>query len=372
MVDFDLEIKNIQPINTKNMEYHQYIISDAIKKSIILYNNSIVEIKTNNLDAAIKDLKKALSYNQGFSEAIKLLGLCYVNKKKFRIAEKTFKKLAEYEIYADLAKKYIKNLTIERTKSKTIDAIRKLSDSSIDKKKQLNPTKYLRKSIIIGFSIFIIVTLGFTITYWLVSNLQIDSKKVEVTNKVVESEKKQDANSDQDKSVAEKNTVSFEDYRNVEKKLDTTKSELDQFKNKYDTLLMLNEAEKSYRDGNYEKAADTLLNIKDMKYDDEIKNRYDKLLSDIKTRALWPIYNQGHKLYMKGKYEEALPKLKIVSELDPDLYLMPWVIYQIGVCYNETNDNTSALVFLQKVKDNYPKSEYASYAEKRINQIGNK
>lgn len=364
MIDFDLEMKNIQSINIKNMELNQYRINDNIRKSIILYNKSIAEIKTNNLDLAINDLKKALSYNRGFSEAIKLLGLCYVNEKKYRKAEKTFEKLAEYEIYDNLAKEYMKNLIIERTMSKTMDAIRRVNASSIDKKKQFILTKHLRKKIIIGFSILIIVTIGFTITYRVVSSLQTDSKKVQTINKVVDSE--------QNKILAPKNTISYEDYKNIEEKLDSTKSELDYYKNKSDILSMLNEAEKSFNEGNYEKAANTLLNMKNIRFDDETKIKFDKLWKDMKTNALWTIYNQGNRLYKEGKYQEALPKLKIASEIDPNLDLMPWIIYQIGICYKETNDNNDALLSFQKVKDNYPKSKYASDSERMINQIGNK
>ncbi len=370
MMDFDSEIKKIQPINTNNMELKQYVISSAIKRSIILYNTSIAELKTNNLDAAIKDLRKALSYNQSFSEAIKLLGLCYVNKKKFRMAKKTFKKLAKCGIYTNLAEEYVKNLAFERTKSETIYAIGRLNASSTDKKKFML-TKHSVKRIIIGFSILIIIPLCFTLTPWLMSNLPTDSKKVEVFNKAVESGENQGATSEKDQAADEKNTISSEDYRKIEEKLDTAESELDQYMNKYDSVLKLNEAEKSYREGNYEEAANTLLNMKNMSNDDEIKNLHDRLLADINEKALWPIYNQANKLYKEGKYQEALPKLKIVSELDPELDIMPWVIFQIGVCYDETNDNTTALVFFQKVIDNYPKSMYVSYAERKINQLRN-
>lgn len=379
MFDFDLEIKKIQPINLKDMELNQYRINDNIIKSIILYNKSIAEIKANNLDLAIKDLKKALSYNRSFSEAIKLLGLCYVNNKEYRRAEKTFKKLAEYEIYSDLAKEYLKNLIIERTMYKTMDAIRRVKADSNNKKNQSILTKYLRGKIIIGLSILIIVMVGFIIIHRVPSNLKTAWKKAQATNKVVNSEEKADKNSEKNKTLSKKNTISYEDYEDIQRKLKYTKLELDNYKNKYniykkkyDVLTMLNEVEKSFKDGNYEKAAGILINMKNMNFDDETKIKFNKLWADIKTNALWTIYNQGNRLYKEAKYKEALPKLKIASEIDPSLDIMPWITYQIGVCYKETNDNTNALVYFQKVKDNYPKSKYVSSAERMINQIGNK
>lgn len=379
MFDFELEIKKILPINLKDMELKQYRVNDNIIKSIILYNKSIAEIKANNLDLAIKDLKKALSYNRSFAEAIKLLGLCYVNNKEYRKAEKTFKKLGKYEIYSDLAKEYLKNLIIEKNMNKTMDAIRRVKASSNNKKKQSILSKYLIRKIIAGLLILIIGIVGFIIIYGVPSKLQTAWKKAQATNKVVDSQEKTDKNSEEKEILSEKNTISYEEYEDIKRKLEDTKLELDNYKNKYnsykkkdDILTMLNEVEKSFKDGNYEKAAVTLINMKNMNFDNETKIKFDKLWSDIKTNALWTIYNQGNKLYKEAKYKEALPKLKIASEIDPNLDIMPWITYQIGVCYEETNDNTNAIAYFQKVKDNYPKSNYASSAERRINEIGNK
>lgn len=341
MIDFDLEIKNIQPINIKNMELKRYKINDNIIKSIILYNKAVSEIKTKDLDLAINDLKKALSYNQGFAEGMKLLGLCYVNNKEYKKAEKTFKKLVKYEIYSELAKEYIKKLLGERNTGK----------------------------FIIGFSVITIVITGFIIIYWGPSMLQTFSAKTESTNKLVNSEEKTDKNLDENKEFT---AITYKEYENIYKKLDATKFELENYKNKYDILLMLNEIEKSCKDENYEKAGNALLKIKNMKFDDETKIKFDELWLYIKTNGIWPIYNQGNRLYKEGKYQEALPNLKIVSEIDPNLELMPWITYQIGTCYKETNDNVNALVFFQKVKDNYPNSTYAPSSETMINQIESK
>lgn len=361
------------------MELKQYRINDKIIKSIILYNKSIAEIKANDLDLAIKDLKKALSYNRSFSEAIKLLGLCYVNKKAYRRAEKTFKKLGEYEIYSDLAKEYLKNLIIQRTMDKTIDAIRKVKAGSNNKKNKFILTKHLKGKMIIGLSILIIGIAGFIIIYGVPSNLQTTWKKAKVTNKVVDFQETPDKNPEENKILSKKNTISYEEYEDIKRKLEDTKLELDNYKNKYDIyknkdhiLTMLNEVEKSFEDGNYEKAAGTLISMKNVNLDDETKIKFDKLWSDIKTNAIWNIYNQGNRLYKEAKYQEALPKLKIAYEIGPNLEIMPWITYQIGVCYKETNDNNNALTYFQKLKDSYPKSNYASSAEGKINEIRNK
>ena len=61
MVDFDLEIKKIHSINMREIELNRYMIDDNIKKSIILYNTAVGELKKGNFDLVINDFKKALT-----------------------------------------------------------------------------------------------------------------------------------------------------------------------------------------------------------------------------------------------------------------------------------------------------------------------
>lgn len=378
------------------MELSQYKLTDNIIKSIILYNKAVAEIKTKELDLAIKDLKKALSYNKGFSEAVKLLGLCYVNRKEYRRAKKTFKKLMNHDIYSDLAKEYLNNLKIERNPHQTMDVTRSVKDGSNNKKDKSIKSQYLIGKIVIGLLIVIIVVVGFFITYGVPSKLQTAWKKEQAANYVVDSEEKADGkaeekvdgevdgkagenseqntneNFEENNSLSEKNTVSYDEYEDIQRKLEETNLELDNYKNKYHILTMLSDVEKDFTKGNYEKAAGTLINMKNMNFDDETKVKFDKLWKGIKTNYIWTIYNQGNRLYKGARYEEALPKLKIAYEIVPNLELMPWITYQIGVSYKKTNDNANALVYLQKVKDNYPKSNYVSAVESMINQIENK
>jgi TolA-binding protein len=352
LINFDLELKNVQPINIKDMQLSRSQISNNIIKSIILYNKAIAEIKTNDINLAIKDLKKALSFNQGFAEAIKLLGLCYVNNDEYRKAKKAFKNMIKNEMYKDLANEYLRNLVTKTSTPRN--------------------NNQLRKKIIIGFSVSVIITAGFIITYHIVSNSNYASKKSEADNKSIAYEKSTDKNSEQAKILVEENAKLHKDYKNIETELNNTKSQLNYYKNKYDVLSMLNEAEILYKNGNYEKAASNLIRMKNMKLDGELKTRFDKLWSEVKSKGLWTIYNDGNKLYKQGKYKEALPKLIITSELDSSLNIMPWITYQIAKCYKATNDNTNALVFFKKVKNNYPNSEYASYSEGMIKEIESK
>lgn len=375
MVDFNLEIKKAQPINIKEMELNRYRIDTNIKKSIILYNMAIGEIKEDNLDLAINDLKKALSYNKSFSEAIKLMGLCYVHMKEYKKAEKAFKKLSKYEIYSVLANEYIESLKIKKSAPRNIKNIDKGDGILNNKGSQHTVTKALRGKIIIGALIASIFIGGIIISNLYSINVQGVLEKFQTGKEVADYEKESgvenDKNLSEDENLPEESTIAYEDYEKIQKNLEDTKSELDSYKNKYSTLTMLNDAEEAFKSGDYEKAASTLISIKGMNFDDETKIKFDKLWQNLTPNVLWTVYNQGNKLYKQKKYAEALPKLKIASEIDPNLDLMPWITYQIGTCYKETNDNINALMYFKQVKDNYPKSEYAPNAQMMIQEIEN-
>ena len=379
MINFDLEMKRIQPINIKEMELNRYKIEDSIKKSIVLYNMSIGEIKKGDLELAINYLKKALSYNKGFSEAIKLTGLCYVHMKKYKKAEKTFRKLAKDLIYDELANEYMQSLIIKKSMPKNINTI---EDNYIfnNKKKQHISAKRSKGKIIISLLIVIIVIAGVSINYFypltirrvltkFPTSVQGVLGKFQANNKIVDSEEETYKNLDEDETSSEENIIAHEDYESVKKNSEDTKLELDSYKN--NIVSMLNDVEKSFEDGNYDKAASTLISMKSMNFDDETKPKFDKLWQDLEPNVLWTIYNQGNNLYKQKNYMEALPKLKIASEIDPNLDIMPWITFQIGMCYKETNDNANALIYFKQVKDNYPKSNYVSNAKMMINQMGN-
>ncbi len=380
MIDFDLEIQRVHPINLKEIELNQYRIDDDAKKAIILYNAAIGYIKKGNSDLAINDLKKALSYNKDFTEAIKLMGLCYVIMKEYRKAEKTFKKLNKYVIYNELVNEYMQSLGIKKSMPENITIAEASKNISNNKRKQASAVKHSKKRFLISLLIIAIVIAGVSMNYFypgtiqgvltkFKTSIQGAQEKFQPNNKIEESNGETDKNSNKDEVLAGEDTTANEKSESEKKNVDNTKLEEENYKNT--TLGMLSDAEKFLNDGNCEKGASILLSVKSRNLDDETKTKFNKLWGSLTPNSLWTIYNDGNKLYKENKYAEALPKLIIASEINPNLDLMPWITFQIGMCYKETNDNGNALIYFNKVKDNYPKSEYSSNARMMISQIAN-
>lgn len=381
LVNFEMEIKKINPINIKEMELNRYKIDDDIKKSIILYNSAIGEIKKSNFELAINDLKKALSYNKGFSDAIKLIGLCYVSMKRYRNAEKIFKKLKKYAIYDNLANDYIQSLKIKSSRGRNVNNMDVINHINSDIWNEYSKkTKRSTGKIIMVILSTVIIMGGIVMNYFYPKFIQVAIAKVpietqeflhklSINNKLIV--KQEEVDNDQNKvdDSLEENMVNLENSEKAKIDSEDQKVKSDSYKN--NILGMLDEAEKSIRDGKYEIAAEDLINVKNENLDDDTKAKFDKLWQDLKIRGLWPIYNDGNKLYKQKKYAEALPELKMASQIDSDINIMPWLMYQIGTCYKETNDYSNALIYFRQVKDKYPKTEYASYADYSMKEMGN-
>lgn len=377
-MNFNYEKEEINPINISDEEFNIHKIPDNVRKSIALYNKSVINFKISCVDLAITDLKKSLSLNSDFSEAIKLLGLCYVYKKDFDKAEKLFRKLAKYDIYTESANKYLQEMKADRTVSKALDTIKSASSNSDNNMKKdiisklhgysskIRKTKKLPQEFVVSFLAATIAITIAGVAYCNRSNIQ------SMFNKTQNAELEKNKELEQQKAISEKNKEIDEKQKRLQKNLEATKEEIDNYKNKNNASSILNDVEKFYSEGNYEKSLDNLITLKSLKMNDAEKSRFDKLWNRIKTNDVWTIYNQGNKLYKQGNYQEALPKLLKVQQVAPELDIMPWNLYQIGNCYKQTNDTKNALVYFEKVKNAYPNTEYARYSESMINEINSK
>lgn len=77
MIDTKQEFLEYHAIDVNDIVQNGSEIPDNIRNSIILYNKALESLKTGSEDIAIIGLKKAVSMNPHFYEAMNLLGLCY-------------------------------------------------------------------------------------------------------------------------------------------------------------------------------------------------------------------------------------------------------------------------------------------------------
>ncbi len=90
MIDFKSEILKYKPFDIdKDINRHEKLSEDA-KESMLLYNKALKNLKGNGEDIAVIQLRKAVSLDPGFLEAVNLLGLCYLEAKDYGKAVEIF------------------------------------------------------------------------------------------------------------------------------------------------------------------------------------------------------------------------------------------------------------------------------------------
>jgi tetratricopeptide (TPR) repeat protein len=317
------------------------------------------------------------------------MGLCYVKMKEYKKAERAFKKLDKYLMDDKLIDEYMESLSLIKSMPETMTLDEAARNFSNDKKQLSRKGIHLKRNLAIGV---LIVIAGASINYFypemvkgslikvkasIEEKFQSNNKQVAVKEETKESLNEEkpsvDETSNEDKTLKETNITNTTPREKQEdksqKNTDNTQLEAENYKKT--TTSMLSDAEKLLNSESYEKAATILLDVKNRNLDNETKNKLNELLQRLKPNPMWKIYNDGNTLYKQNKYAEALPKLLITAEIEPNLDIMPWVTYQIAMCYKQTKDYDNARIYFNNVKNNYPKSQYASYSKTTLNEIGN-
>src|SRR5690554_1043093 len=103
-----MELKKFSEIDIGNLQKNVKDLPDDMINSIKLYNKAIDSLKRDSEDIAIIELKKAVSLNPGFNEAINLLGLCYAYIGEKDLAQEMFSRVVDSESNGIKAFNYLK------------------------------------------------------------------------------------------------------------------------------------------------------------------------------------------------------------------------------------------------------------------------
>jgi tetratricopeptide (TPR) repeat protein len=297
---------------------------------------------------------------------------------EYKKAEKLFKSLSKYEVYNDLVKEYLQSLSSRKSIYKISNVTETVEDMYNIRSDKGNGSG---KKMAISLAVIMVIAAGTVISYLhpeIMQGMLTKFKDVSQSeqnnyetkkNDTVISKEQTNINSINDKVLVEKKADDNVKAENSPKNTANANLQDDAYKN--ETLNMLNSAEKALSSENYEKAAGILVDVKSRNLDDDTKSKFSQLRQNLSPNPMWKIYNDGNSLYKQNKYTEALPKLLISYEFVPDKKLLPWITYEIGMCYKGMNDYANARAYLNKVKEDYPKSEYVYYAKVNISEIGN-
>lgn len=364
MIDLKQEIRTYNIIDLKDISSNEAEIPDNIRNSVFLYNKAIESLRTGSEDIAIIELKKAVSMNPRFYEAMNLLGLCYSYIKDYSHASEVFDRVIKAENNSVKALRYMSLLNsgdmdgaLKTARKKKPDPPRtrepaKKSAAAVTEK------KYAKYVVWLTCAAFFIagVLLALLIQNTLLKPREVEKEPIE--NNVTDA------------------GIVTDDYKMKYEKLqsdhDFIKSELDAADKEIDyqkAIIKLFEIESLAAKKQWEEAADLLLRMQAVEYEGEYGTRFEDLRTNVLPNAAKTVYDQGYKLYNTKKYEDALKKLIKVETYNPGFNRMDAALYYMGRCYQLMNDSRNAVAVFQRLVDSFPKSSYAANAKVRINSL---
>ena len=73
--------------------------------------------------------------------------------------------------------------------------------------------------------------------------------------------------------------------------------------------------------------------------------------------------------FAKGEYEKAINILLEIEKEKPKDYVLDYVLYKIGQCYEKMGRKSEALIYYRKIQEDYPQSIYALDVNQKIRAL---
>lgn len=371
------ELQNYQPINITTLEDSiSGNIPDDIKNSIALYNKALDSLKGGSEDIAIIELKKAISLNTHFLEAMNLLGLCYLHLNENDLATDMFQRVAKAEANGVNAIKYMESISrgslppetvkTEKGKSKSRKRTTRTSRTSKIEEKKKTDTVRVKKHVkanIISYAICFAA--GVIIMFLIASPFMFNNPQPEPDNQTVSLEEYDAA---VQKGVESENRyIALEqEYKQLQKKLEEAEETIDY----YNRIKKLDEVAEKFQNDNLIEAADMLLLLNDAEFRDAEVERFNTLKEQIMLPAAERAYQEGVNLCQNSlEYESALDMLSKVELYDKDFNKRPGLLYYMGKSYQNTGQYDLAMEKYNELLLEYPNDYYVQYTHYRISEI---
>lgn len=374
-MDLSQEIKSFGPIDLDEFAQNNEK-TDKVINSVALYNKAIEYLKSGNEDIAMIELKKVVSTNPNFYEAVNLLGLCYAYTKQLDKAEELFTSIVERENNAIKAADYLNFISISEDdsakKSGKVKNTRNESNSNKVvkqplKKNSINDKNVMTENIVLEKIGSKLMELKFSVILTIFSVICLIASVIFF---MVATKTTKDAGEDsepvamaQQKSAADKN--SSKELITLKKQLDTANIKLKQ----YELSNQVSQVSTLYAQKKYVEAADKFMALKVDDLTSDLKTKYDSMKDKVLLSAASQMTSEGNTLYKNENYAEAIKKLEKVFVLGNNWDFADKALYVLGKCYVEVNDLQKAASTYQKLINDYPKSRYVQFAKSRLADI---
>jgi len=334
-------------------------------KVIKKYNTALSYIADGSSDMAILELKKAVSLNPRYVRAYQLLALLYMQREQYATARKALTRAVKVDRNNMTTMRYLKEVNQHYKKpdrASQATAVR-VSDPTpiiVEKKAGKGYSEY-NTSFISFVNILIGIVIGAAVIWLLVVPSITKSKEKDYNNAVISysaqlSEKNKEISSLNTQVESLKKSVS--DY---EAKVGNTVNDAGESQKNLEKAMV------NYLQDDLTTAGKAIAEIDPAAITDENeKDIYNGLREATKDSVTSTLYANAEASYESADYTAAVNGFIKVLRMD-STYTS--AIYYLARSYHQAGDLVNAAVYYQKIVKSYSDSDYASDAQKYLDEI---
>lgn len=355
--------KNYQPKENVASRYLDEIQNnpsrlDTINQTIKKYNQALLYCRQDSRDLAIIQLKKVLSLNPRLVRGHQLLALLYIQERKFDLAKKALRNAGKIDADNTTTLRYLKeaNLGIRESNPNKKQKNDELVSYQSGNETIIQP-RYLKDNS--AFSTIINMLIGIVIGIAITAFLIVPGVRREVQNKA--KEEVLEANN----AIASKNqTISALEAQidDMTTQITDAKSDEEGYQSRINSYEQLLQAYVAYVEQDTEAAGTALGNVNLEYLDDESKQIYNTVNTEVNAEYVQTLYSAGTSAYSAQEYEEAIANFTKVIEMD-ETYENGNALYYLAQSYRRNDDLAMAKTYYQKFVDLYPGTERAATAQ---------
>lgn len=354
--------KNYQPENNRASYYLDEVQNnrsslETINQTIKKYNQALLYCKQDSRDLAIIQLKKVVSLNPKLVRGHQLLALLYIQEGKYDLAKKALRNAGKIDSNNTITLRYLKEVNTRMRENTPKKAKNEDQISYQSGNETIIQPRYLKDNSAIGTIVNMVIgiAIGVAITWFLV---------VPGVKRQVQNEAKAEV-LDANNTISSKNqTISTLESQvdELTKQMESAKEGEDGAKSQISSYDQLLQAYAAYTTEDIEAAGTALGNVNLDYLSDDARTIYDTINAKVNEEYITAMYQEGYSAYNAQNFEEAIPKLEKVVELD-ETFKDGYALYYLAQAYRKNNDLENAKIYYQKIVDLYPGTERAANAQ---------
>ena len=352
---------------------------EAMNQTIKKYNIALQAAKNQNDDLAILQLKKVVTMNPRFVKALQLLALLQIKNHEIERAKKNLAKACRIDVsntttllyidYIEQLEKEAQPAPVHETKE---SEVRKIKSDTSRNFVSITPYHEDKPNLRAWLNLILGAVVGLLVGYFCF---------VPATRKSVIQDfhnSNNGANSQVSTQLAKIDSLES-DKMNLEEKVQKLQEQLESIEipeydeKMYDNLfeainLYLKELEKPEKDRNMLEIARNIEKVKTGSFKNTTAKDLHRVIKEQAYVSCAPaLYEEGHNLYLAGKYQEALDTLLEAYKYDSK---DASIIYFIGRSYQRLGENEKAKKYYDKIIKSFQDTERYNQAKSKLAEMG--